>query len=107
MGKKAVIRKEKVEKKAREKQGMSKKTGQKKENEAGKEKAALPESEKTALTAPEKESKDGLKDYFGVRVRRNGLQLKKTLEEEEKELLKEEKMWEMPAFLRRKKKNDI
>jgi len=37
-----------------------------------------------------------------VRVRRNGLQLKKIVEEEEREILEQEKMWETPAILRKK-----
>ncbi len=36
------------------------------------------------------------------KIRRNGLQLKKVIEEEEKELLEQEKVWETPAILRRK-----
>ena len=37
-----------------------------------------------------------------VKVRRNGLQLKKIVEEEEREILEREKMWETPAILRKK-----
>jgi len=36
------------------------------------------------------------------KIRRNALQLKKVAEEEEKELLEKEKIWETPAILRRK-----
>ncbi len=36
------------------------------------------------------------------KVRRTGLQLKKVVEDEEKELLEQEKIWETPAILRRK-----
>ncbi len=39
------------------------------------------------------------------KIRRNGLQLKKVIEEEEKELLDQEKVWETPAILRRKDNN--
>jgi len=38
----------------------------------------------------------------GEKVRRNALQLKKVIEEEEKELLEREKIWETPAIFRRK-----
>jgi len=38
-----------------------------------------------------------------IKVRKNALQLKKEVEEEEKEMLEKEKFWEMPAFLRTKK----
>jgi cell division protein FtsZ len=39
----------------------------------------------------------------GGKVRRNALQVRKATEEEEKEILEQEKFWEIPAFLRRKK----
>ena len=38
----------------------------------------------------------------GGKVRRNALQVKKAVEEEEKEILEQEKIWETPAILRRK-----
>ncbi len=37
-----------------------------------------------------------------VEVRRNALQLKKVVEQEEKEILAQEKIWETPAILRKK-----
>ena len=37
------------------------------------------------------------------KVRKNGLQIKKEAEELEKEMIEKEKIWETPAFLRRKK----
>ena len=39
-----------------------------------------------------------------VKVRKNALQLKKEVEQEEKEILEKEKFWETPAFLRKKLK---
>jgi len=42
------------------------------------------------------------KPMAGEKVRRNALQLKKVIEQEEKELLEKEKSWETPAILRRK-----
>ncbi|MBZ9577882.1 cell division FtsZ family protein [Patescibacteria group bacterium] len=42
------------------------------------------------------------KPMAGEKVRRNALQLKKVIEEEEKELLEREKIWETPAIFRRK-----
>ncbi len=39
------------------------------------------------------------------KIRRNGLQLKKVIEEEERELLEQEKVWETPAILRKKDNN--
>lgn len=38
-----------------------------------------------------------------VKVRKNALQIKKEAEEAEREMLEKEKIWESPAFLRRKK----
>lgn len=49
---------------------------------------------------PEKESPPKEEETI---VRKNGLQLKKEIEEEEAEILAKEKFWEVPAFLRRKK----
>jgi len=37
-----------------------------------------------------------------IKIRRNGLQLKEAIEEEEKEILEQEKIWETPAILRKK-----
>ena len=36
------------------------------------------------------------------KVRRNALQVKKVIEEEEKEIIEKEKIWETPAIFRRK-----
>jgi len=44
-------------------------------------------------------------NFGDVKVRRNALQVKKAIEQEEKELLAKEKIWETPAILR-KKDND-
>ena len=38
-----------------------------------------------------------------VKIRRNALQLRKAVEQEEKELLEKEKIWETPAIFRRGK----
>ena len=38
----------------------------------------------------------------GGKVRKNALQIRKEAEEIEKEMLEEEKLWETPAFLRKK-----
>lgn len=40
------------------------------------------------------------------KIRRNGLQLKKAMEEEEKKILEEEEVWETPAFLRKQKEDN-
>lgn len=44
------------------------------------------------------------RDKGRVKIRRNGLQAKKVIEEIEKEILRKEEIWETPAFLRRKEK---
>jgi len=41
------------------------------------------------------------------KVRRNALQVKKVVEEEEKELIEREKIWETPAIFRRKNNNKL
>jgi len=43
-----------------------------------------------------------VKEADDVKVRKNALQIRKEMEEEEKEILEREKLWETPAFLRRK-----
>ena len=53
--------------------------------------------------APENETEStNISDENKVKVRKNGLQIKKETEEAEKEMLEKEKFWEIPAFLRRK-----
>jgi len=42
---------------------------------------------------------------IGGKVRRNALQVKKVIEEEEKEIIEREKIWETPAIFRRKINN--
>jgi len=39
------------------------------------------------------------------KIRRNALQVKEVVEEEEKELIEKEKIWETPAIFRRKNNN--
>ena len=41
-----------------------------------------------------------------VKIRKNALQIKKEMEEEEAEIVSKEKLWERPAFLRRKTSQD-
>jgi len=41
----------------------------------------------------------------GPPVRKNAMQVKKDLEQEEKEMLEKEKMWDIPAFLRKRPKD--
>ncbi len=41
-----------------------------------------------------------------VKIRRNGLEVKKAVEEAEKELMEDEERWETPAFIRRSNNND-
>ncbi len=41
----------------------------------------------------------------GLAVRKNAIQVKKDMEQEEKEMLEKEKMWDIPAFLRKRTKD--
>jgi hypothetical protein len=43
-----------------------------------------------------------VKNIEEIKVRKNALQIKKEMEDQEKEILEKEKIWETPAFLRRK-----
>ena len=40
------------------------------------------------------------------RLRRNALEIKRDIEAEEKEIIDQESRWELPAFLRKKDKNE-
>jgi cell division GTPase FtsZ len=60
-------------------------------------------SERNPLTVKEKMFLDGIYGNTEKKVRRNALQIKKAVEDEEKELLEKEKAWETPAIFRRKK----
>ena len=53
-----------------------------------------------ATSAPQPEQ-----ERIAIKVRRNALEVKKKIEEEEKEIISQENRWEMPAFLRRKNGN--
>ncbi|MDD2731701.1 MAG: cell division protein FtsZ [Candidatus Pacebacteria bacterium] len=53
--------------------------------------------------------KKSLEQVFteGVKVRRNALEVKKSMEAAEKEILDQEKFWETPAILRKKKEDSL
>jgi hypothetical protein len=65
--------------------------------------SAKPKSSFLAQESSVQESpvKDLISKEVQVKVRRNGLQLKRAVEEAEKELLEQEKVWETPAILRK------
>ncbi|MBU4299091.1 cell division FtsZ family protein [Patescibacteria group bacterium] len=44
----------------------------------------------------------GVPEKVKIKVRRDGLEVQKAIEEEEKKILAQERKWEIPAFLRRK-----
>jgi cell division protein FtsZ len=48
---------------------------------------------------------DKLPETEGLAVRKNAMQVKKDMEQEEKEILEKEKMWDIPAFLRKRPKD--
>lgn len=97
---------------------IKKKKTKKKKKEAKKEvslpkKNQVPEINQEKLKQePKEEPKNEKKiesssgnpeEEIKVKVRRNGLQIKKAVEEAEKEILRQEEEWETPAFLRRQK----
>lgn len=63
-------------------------------------------TEKETSLAENKEAKTPIakEEKVEPKVRKNALQIKKEVEEAEKELLAKEQMWETPAFLRRQQK---
>ena len=68
------------------------------------------ESKTDNLKTVNKNKAKRIKEYrisASEKTRRNALQVKKMTEEEENELLKQEKEWETPAIFRRKKKHNI
>ncbi len=73
----------------------------KKPKEPPKEKLQ-PKAEEVTHERPEN-SHFGQKKAIEVKVRKNGLEVKKESEEAEKEMMEKEKYWETPAFLRQKK----
>ena len=60
--------------------------------------------EKVAPTLENEAKTRDISDENKVKIRKNGLQIKKETEEAEQEMLEKEKFWEIPAFLRRKEK---
>jgi len=103
-----------------EKQSLSKKPEIKelpRKPEEGKKKSVVSDKKKKKKTKPKPakktkkislpfplSKKEPKEEEIKVEVRRNGLQLKKAIEEVEKELLEEEKKWEIPAIFRKKEK---
>jgi len=74
---------------------------------------SLPPAAKEPQSAPEKQIQDGagrqsgqgIDAQFTAPERKNALQVKKEIEMEENAMLEQEKVWEVPAFLRKQKKN--
>ena len=74
---------------------------------------SLPPAAKEPQSAPVKQVRDeagrqsgqGIDDQFAPPERKNALQVKKEIEMEERAMLEQEKAWEVPAFLRKQKKN--
>ncbi|MDP2910699.1 MAG: hypothetical protein Q8N58_02875, partial [bacterium] len=52
---------------------------------------------------PQPQFQPAEESFSDVKERRNALQLRKVIEEEEKQLVEQEKAWETPAIFRRKK----
>jgi len=60
--------------------------------------------ENIAPTPVSEEKPTDVSDENKVKIRKNGLQIKKETEEAENEMLEKEKFWEIPTFLRKKEK---
>ena len=58
--------------------------------------------EQKPKSSPDLQSPKKEEEKTGPKVRRNALQLKKVMEDEEKELMEKENIWETPAIFRRK-----
>lgn len=56
-----------------------------------------------AVEMPPSPAEDGEAARTKLKIKRTGLELKKAVEEAEREIVKEEDVWETPAFLRREK----
>ncbi|MBU2635461.1 cell division FtsZ family protein [Patescibacteria group bacterium] len=74
--------------------------------EAPKAKAGKPKPKPKPKPRPKPSSQAPVLPIDG-KVRRNALQVKKVIEEEEKELIEREKVWETPAIFRRKNNNKL
>lgn len=85
----------KTKKNPKKKTVVEKKNNNKKTNMPAKKKETPVQKKNIKISVPVKEAED-------VKVRKNALQIRKEMEEEEKEILEKEKFWETPAFLRRK-----
>ncbi len=70
---------------------------------AAKEPQAAPE--KPVQDEAGRQSGRGIDAQFAAPERKNALQVKKEIEMEERAMLEQEKAWEVPAFLRKQKKN--
>lgn len=86
-----------------------KKKTQKKEKVLSKTKEESEEKKPPVPSKPFKKKKINApkEEKTNIKVRRNAIEIKKELEEAEKEILAEEKKWEAPAFLRRKTENNF
>jgi len=84
----------------------------KKSRKALKKKIKISKRKKIKIKSPAATQKKEVKEKISfwplapkkieVKIRRNALEIKKDIEEAEKEIIAEEKKWEPPAFLRRK-----
>jgi len=90
---KKIMKKKPVKKIMKKKPVKKKKLTEKKKPEAPRPRINM-KKRAIALRAAQKE--------MDSKVRKNALQIKKEIEEEEKEMLEQEKRWETPAFLRKK-----
>lgn len=111
------LKKEKKSKKEIKKINSEKKEEVELKKKKRKFKIKVQKKEETTPIVPSSEREENKNDKIGIqpisfqplktenfKIRKNGLQLKKDLEEAEREFLEKEKFWEIPAFLRKKLK---
>lgn len=87
------------QKKEINKQNVKGKSQQSYQKKSKKTEKKLPVSEQTEI---EKKEPSSSQEKVEIKIRKNALQLRKEIEEEEKEIIEKEKFWEIPSFLRRK-----
>ena len=92
------VKKQKKQQKKRKKQKKTKSKTIKKEASSKKEEKVSSEDEKQLNG-----ERVATTNFPTEKIRKNGIQIKKDTEKEEKEMWEKEKFWETPAFLRRKK----
>lgn len=74
----------------------------KEDSKEPKEKIGQSKNQKNNLNDFKTERKQFIKNELSKGIRKNALQIKKEIEEEEEKIIEKEKFWEIPTFLRKK-----